>query len=45
MKKTFDAVEFQCKARQKSSLDFTKDRKGFLQKLREKYSFALLSKT
>ncbi len=40
MKKTFDAVAFQRKAREKLSREFMKDRKSFLQKLQEKYSFA-----
>jgi hypothetical protein len=37
MKKKFDAVAFQRKARQKLSREFIKDRKTFLQKLREKH--------
>lgn len=37
MKKKFDAVSFQRKVRQKLSKEFIKDRKVFLQKLREKH--------
>ena len=45
MKKKFDAVSFQRKARQKLSREFMKDRKSFLQKLREKRSVTLLAKS
>ena len=45
MKKKFDAVAFQRKARQRLSREFMKDRKVFLQKLREKRVTALLAKT
>ena len=38
MKKKFDAVAFQRKARQKLSREFLKDRKVFLRRLHEKYS-------
>ncbi|MCB9756859.1 MAG: hypothetical protein H6753_00365 [Candidatus Omnitrophica bacterium] len=37
MKKKFDAVVLQRKARQKLSREFLKDRKTFLKKLRDKY--------
>ena len=37
MKKKFDAVAFQRKAREKMSREFLKDRKAFLKKLKEKH--------
>ena len=45
MRKKFDAVAFQRKARQKLSREFMKDRKAFLQKLREKRSPVLSAKS
>ena len=45
MRKKFDAVAFQRKARQKLSREFMKDRKSFLQKLRTKHSASSFAKT
>ena len=45
MRKKFDAVAFQRKARQKISREFMKDRKSFLQKLRARHIISSLAKT